>query len=258
MVAALRKHVDTVNHHAPTLPGGYNVLSRDDPPYPKKLKDALGAKAPRQFYYMGNLALLDMKGVGFCGSRDASEQGLETAADCAAQIASENLTVISGNAPGIDRQAHVAALQSGGCTIFVLPEGIEHFAIRKELKEVWDWSRTLVLSAYPPKTPWHKYQAMDRNNIIVALSDAMIVIEAGEKGGTMEAGKATLRRGKPLYVVEYADNEKAPGNAYLVKQGAISLRKSGKTDKASLSRLLTQVQEGKNVSPNDEVQTSLF
>jgi len=253
--AALRTHVDTVKQHAPTPPDGYSVLSQDDPSYPKKLKDVLGAKAPQQLYYIGNLSLLDIKGVGFCGSRDASEKGLETAADCAEQIAAENLAVISGNAPGIDRQAHVAALRSGGCTIFVLPEGIEHFAIRKELKAVWDWSRALVLTSYPPKAPWQMHQAMDRNNIIVALSDAMIVIEAREKGGTLEAGKATLRRGKPLYVAVYADNEQAPGNAYLLKQGAFRLSKGGKN---SLPTLLAQVRDGKNTPLHDDTQPSLF
>lgn len=252
--AALRKHVDTIKQRPPSPPNGYNTLSRGDSLYPKKLQEVLGSKAPEQLYYKGNLSLLDMKGVGFCGSRSASEQGLETAADCAGQIAAEHLTIISGNAPGIDRKAHIAALKSGGYTIFVLPEGIEHFSVKKELKDIWDWERVLVISTYPPKAPWQTYQAMDRNKIIVALSDAMIVIEAGEKGGTMEAGKATLRLHRPLYVVEYQNNENALGNAYLLQKGAFRLLKNGTTNKASLSRLIAQVRNG-NGSPQ---QPSLF
>jgi DNA processing protein len=229
----------------------YGVLYREDVLYPKKLLEVLGNKAPKALYYHGNLSLLQQKAIGFCGSRHASEKGLETARDCAEQIAKKHIVVISGNAVGVDAQAHRAALEAGGCTILVLPEGIDHFRIKRELKNVWDISRVLVLSHYEPSATWQAYRAMERNTIIVGLSDAMIVIEAGEKGGTIEAGRAALRLKRTLFVAEYENMETAIGNVELLKKGAIHLKKSSKTHKASLVKLFEHIDKG-------DTQSSLF
>jgi DNA processing protein len=234
-----------VNQNQIHLKPSYGAVYRDDVLYPKKLVDVLGAKAPKVLYYHGNLSLLNEKAVGFCGSRRASEKGLETAQDCAEQIAKQQIVVVSGNAAGVDVQAHRAALEVGGGTIFVLPEGIEHFRIKRELKNVWDVSRVLVLSHYEPNARWQAFRAMERNTIIVGLSDAMIVIEAGEKGGTIEAGRSTLRLKRPLFVAEYENMEMASGNVELLKKGAMHLKKKRETHKASLTSLFEYV-AGKN------------
>lgn len=120
-------------------------LQPDDAGYPAGLVAAFGAKAP-VLHVRGNLALLDRPGIGFCGSRKASDKGLETALDCAEQAAATGFTVVSGNAAGVDFVTHHAALAAGGNTNLVLPEGINHFRIRKDLKSVWDWQRVLVIS----------------------------------------------------------------------------------------------------------------
>lgn len=219
----------------------YYSISLGDSSYPEKLVNALKLKTPKKLYYRGNLSLLKINAVGFCGSRNASEKGLETAQDCVEQISAEKLVVISGNANGVDIKAHYTALKEGGYTIFVLPEGIEHFRIKKELQDVWDWSRVLVLSQYEPSDSWQAYRAMERNKLIIALSDAMIVIEAGEKGGTIDAGKSTLKLGKPLYVAVYEDMQTAVGNDYLLRAGAIKLYKSIATQRAKISLLLEKI-----------------
>jgi len=105
----------------------------DDAVYPERIKLVLGKKAPKKLYTIGNKQLLNAVGVGFCGARNASEKGLETAKDCAWQFSQNNITVISGNANGVDFEAHYHTLKNGGKTIFVLPEGINHFKIKKSL-----------------------------------------------------------------------------------------------------------------------------
>ena len=220
------------------------VINAGDDFYPKKVSELLRSKAPKCLHYIGNLSLLEMKGVGLCGSRKASPKGLETAADCASQIAAEKVVVISGYAAGVDMMAHATALQNGGYTIFVLPEGINNFKIKPELRSIWDWSRVLVLSQYDPQATWQAFRAMERNLLIIALSDAMVVIEAGITGGTISAGKSTLKLGRPLYVASY-DNEymslNATGNIQLLKDGAHKLCKSNLTKKAKLSKLLGDI-----------------
>ncbi len=213
------------------------ALSPQDASYPRAVREALGAKAPA-LHVMGNTALLNLSGIGFCGSRHASEKGLKVAADCAEQVAQAGLIVISGNASGVDRTAHHAALAAGGTTILVLPEGICHFRIRRDLADVWNWERALVLSQFNPNEKWQAWRAMARNEVIIALSGSMVVIEAGATGGTLDAGLRTLASGKPLFVAMYEQmDERAPGNAKLLQSGGIGLAKSRATGRANVERV---------------------
>lgn len=232
------------------------VMQGDDS-YPLRLCDVLGDKAPKFLHMMGNVDLLKKKGVGFCGSRKVTLKGIETAVDCSQQAAKNNVVVISGNAAGVDFSAHYTALASGGETIIVLPEGINNFRIKSDLKEVWDWERVLVISQFNPNEPWAAYRAMARNLVIIALSGAMIVIEAGEKGGTLHAGESTLKLGLPLFVAEYQDMTiDAKGNALLLAAGANKLAKSVSTNKAGMKRVFEAIQT-EYVSPH-KTQSSLL
>jgi len=170
-----------------------------------RLAAIIQKNAPKYLYFQGNINLLASKGIGFCGLRKSSDKGLQTARDCAGQAAANGLTVVSGNAAGIDFKAHYAVLSAGGTTILVIPEGINHFGIKRKLASVWTWQRVLVISQFNPDDVWRVYRAMTRNLVIIGLSRAMIVIEAGEKGGTMNAGLETLKHETPLYVAEYHD-----------------------------------------------------
>lgn len=205
------------------------------PDYPPSL--SRGGKAP-VLSVLGNLALLDQPGLGFCGSRKASEKGIAVTIDCAEQAVLAGFTVISGYAAGVDFAAHRTALEHGGATILVLAEGIDRFRIRKDLRSVWDWSRVLVISQFVPQAVWQAYRAMQRNEVIIALSRAMIVVEAGETGGTLAAGMRALELGKPLFVAEYENiSEVAPGNAKLLEKGAARLRRSRESGRANVAAL---------------------
>jgi DNA processing protein len=206
--------------------------------YPSFLADVLGRDAPQRLEWLGNLSLLSRPSVGFCGSRKASSKGLDTAADCAAQAAENGVVVVSGYAAGVDGIAHFQALAKNGSTIIVLPEGISHFRIRRELREVWDWDRILVLSQFSADERWQSFRAMARNKVIIGLSDAMIVIEAGETGGTMDAGRSTLRYGQPLFVAQYGEvTADAVGNQYLLELGARPLNRLRSTGRANMERV---------------------
>lgn len=210
-------------------------LEPGKPGYP--LSMSRGGKSP-MLSTLGNLGLLDTPGLGFCGSRKASEKGIAVTIDCAEQAVKVGFTVISGNAAGVDLVAHHTALVQGGATILVLAEGIEHFRIKRELRPVWDWARVLVISQFVPEAIWKAYRAMERNDVIIALSRAMIVVEAGDTGGTLAAGLRTLQLGKPLFVADYENIENvAPGNAQLLGKGASRLRRSRETGRASVAAL---------------------
>lgn len=196
-----------------------------------------GGKAP-VLSTLGNLDLLDTPGLGFCGSRKASEKGIAITIDCAEQAVQAGFTVISGNAAGVDFAAHHTALEHGGSTILVLAEGIDRFRIRSELRPVWDWARVLVISQFVPNAIWQAYRAMARNELIIALSRAVIVIEAGETGGTLAAGLRALEVGKPIFVADFENiDQVAPGNAQLLSKGAQRLRRSRETGRANVAAL---------------------
>jgi len=77
--------------------------------------------------------------------------------------------------------------------------------------------------------------AMERNSVIIGLSRAMVVVEAGESGGTWNAGLATLDAGKPLFVAVYEGMEATtPGNTRLLERGARGLARSRRTGRANL------------------------
>ena len=210
-------------------------VDQSDSDYPGRLLSALGEEAPGTLYIQGNVNLLKLKGIGFSGTRRPSQGGIDVARDCAGQVAKKSgFTVISGNAPGVDFEAHYHALSAGGSTILVLPEGINHFRIKRALKSVWDWERVLVVSQFYPDAGWKVCQARARNQVVIGLSKAVIVIEAEEEGGTRHAGEEAIKRNKLLYVAEYegmpAD---AKWNKVLLAEGGRPLpgsEPSGQTD----------------------------
>ena len=217
-------------------------LDWNDPQYPQRLKTIMGADAPKHLYMTGNSEILKMKGIGFSGARKASDKGLQIAQDCATQTVEHNLSVISGNAAGIDFQAHYHCLNNGGKTILVLPEGINRFKVKYALETVWNWDNVLVVSQFEPNDSWEGFRAFKRNQLIIGLSKAVIIAEAGERGGTLNTGNETLRYGLPLYVALHQDMSIfGRGNQILLDKGAQKLTKSRATNKANLTEIFENI-----------------
>lgn len=209
-----------------------------DENYPDLLRERLLKNAPPLLMALGNSNLLHKESAGFCGSRKASEKGLATAKDCADQLVRQNINVVSGYAAGVDMATHQAALEGGGTTTLVLCEGILHFKIKRDLKDLWDWERVVVVSEFLPGVPWSVRNAMQRNKTICALTSSMILIESSSKGGSIEAGRACLKMGVPLFApVYHGMPETAVGNRELLQQGAHELYKNRATNRANMTNV---------------------
>ena len=217
-----------------------SLLAISEEGYPDHLRVLLGKKAPPLLAVLGNQSVLNKPSVSFCGSRKASDKGLATAHDCADQLASKGVNIISGYAAGVDMTTHRSALESGGTTTLVLAEGILNFKVKRELNKLWDWQRVAVVSEFLPGIKWSVRNAMQRNHTICALSRAMLLIEARSTGGSIEAGRACLKMGLPLFAAVYEGiPETATGNKeLLVGQGAHNLLKSRKTNRANVESVL--------------------
>lgn len=201
---------------------GISVVMLGDDDYPARLDFGRTVAAPILFY-RGNPALFEKGGIGMCGSRNVSELGMTAARTCGFEVSRRKLVVVSGYAKGVDTETHLAALRSSGSTIIVLAEGFDHFRIKREFAADFDPERTLVLSQFPPSQPWGAYAAMARNAVIFGLGLALVVIEAGEKGGTLAAGEGALKVGRPVYVLDFGDTTPA-GNRKLLDQGSLPVR----------------------------------
>jgi DNA processing protein len=212
--------------------GGVGAILFGTPEYPEALRRTRGA--PPFVFFLGAPGLLAAPGIGICGSRDASEAGLRAAVACGEEAARQHLTVISGYARGVDTQAHAASLRSGGSTVIVLPEGISRFRVKRgPVADAWDPARALIISQFPPDAPWSAGNAMTRNNVIVGLSVALLVVEAREKGGTLAAGMRALRLNKPVLALEFVETPR--GNIALMHKGATPVH-----SRAGLRRVLAR------------------
>ncbi len=171
---------------------------------------------------IGNLELLSKPGIGICGSRNASDPALEWAYLLGQEAARRGLIIVSGYARGVDRQAHKVALAGGGSTIAVLPEGIERFRVRRDLAGLVAMNHNfLAVSMFEPGAPWTAWRAMTRNRLIVALSESLVVVEAQESGGTIDAARKCIKQGKRLWAVQYPEQSASEvGNRKLLKEAA--------------------------------------
>lgn len=237
----------------------YGFIDYFDNYYPDLLRTTLQDDAPPYLFYKGNIDLLKSTGVGFCGSRKASELALKVAYDTAQELSKKGISVISGYASGVDLAAHEAALDAGGNTIAVLSYGINKFEVRKRLRGKISNNNFLALSHVDPNLKFAGNIAMDRNKIIVGLSKALIVLEAGMRSGTLDAGISALKYEKPLFTALYRDMyEFREGNEYFLKRGAHPLKMNRKTNKPNVDDIVNFISEHEKDIESKQPKDFLF
>lgn len=211
----------------------YTAIDFEDSRYPERLKGIWGrGKEPPILYALGNLSLLESPAIGICGSRNATKEALGLALELGKVIAKGERVVVTGFARGIDRQAYNGALQAGGDTIAVLSEGfserIGSCPASRELSQLREQGledNFLAVSMFAPGARWQAWRAMERNRLVVGLSSSLVVVEAQEKGGTMDAAQKCIRQGKKLWVMDYPEAmpERAGNKQLLKKSSATTL-----------------------------------
>lgn len=212
-------------------------------------------------FIKGMKGLLLNRGYAIAGSRNISKKGADLVKEIAADFASEGENVISGYAKGVDSEAHIGALQADGTTTMVLSYGIYEFRIKKDFRK-FDFKRdVLIISQFEPNTKWASYNAMLRNRLVCALSNAVIIIESGPErdssgkmSGTFNAGKVALKMNKPVFVVDPDFFDIPPkGNQDLIKLGCI---KYDPTE--GVKRIIKHCIKIDDKKPESALQISLF
>jgi len=160
--------------------------------------------APRELYAVGDTGILSAgPRVSVVGSRKATAGGLSRAARMARCIVERGGVVVSGLAEGIDTAAHTAAVEAGGCTVAVLGTPLDKFypAANRALQERL-MREHLVLSQFPIGMHPGRKAFPIRNRTMALISDATLIVEAGQSSGTLHQGWEALRLGRPLFLME--------------------------------------------------------
>ncbi|MCF0207351.1 MAG: DNA-processing protein DprA [Bacteroidales bacterium] len=227
------------------LSQGFDIIPMDNPEYSRTLRDNLKTITPSVVFTKGNKSLLNEPAVAIVGSRSADSVSLQFTADIARKCVSEGKVVVSGFAKGVDRMALDAALEAGGKSIIVLPQGIATFSSGyKQYYKHLEQGRLLVLSAFYPNAPWSIGFAKSRNSYIYGLSDSIYVARSDDKGGTWSGAIDGLRRKRQIFVRQPESNEKN-ANLLLIQKGATAVDMKGNPIVMSAENLLTPEEKEK-------------
>jgi DNA processing protein len=168
------------------------------------LNDVEKKNAPKRLFVAGDRTLL--RGgprVSIVGSRKASAQALSDARILAESLVRRGAVVVSGLAEGIDTAAHEGAIAAGGRTIAVLGTPLdEAFPAKNRALQDRIMREHSAVSQFAPGVPSQRGNFPMRNRTMALLSDATVIVEAGEKSGSLHQGWEALRLGRPLFVFE--------------------------------------------------------
>lgn len=175
--------------------------------YPEKLRDA--AHPIELLYYQGWWDLVESRCVAVVGTRGPTADGIARATRLVKELVKDNFTIVSGLASGIDTVAHETAIEEGGRTIAVIGTPLSHTYPKDNVdlqRKIAD--EYLLISQVPVK----RYEGQDyrrnrlffpeRNITMSALTEATIIVEAGETSGTLIQARAALHQGRKLFILD--------------------------------------------------------
>ena len=195
------------------------VLTYRDSLYPIDVKDI--KKAPVILYYRGNI-IEDSMGVAIVGSRRCSEYGKRLTVEAAQFLAQNNIPIISGMAKGIDGYAHTACLKADGYTLAILGCGLdicyprEHIELMKRIIE-----KGALISEYPPGAKPDARHFPTRNRLISAWCKKLLVVEAGEKSGSLLTAVFAKEQNRQVFAAPNSIySRESLGTNKLIEKGA--------------------------------------
>ncbi len=192
----------------------------------RPLNDIEKKYAPPIIYFKGAIEPpLPCPRVSVIGTREPTEVGLKAAEEVAKTLVKNNVAIVSGLAKGIDTMGHKTAIKNGGKTIAVLGTPLnkvypkENTELQEEMME-----NQLVVSQYSVGRPTTKKDFALRNRTMALISDASVIVEAGDGSGTLYQGWETIRLGRPLFICKsVVHNPKLKWPKEMIEYGAIEL-----------------------------------
>ena len=196
-----------------------------DKDYPKRLLNCYDS--PTLLFYKGNADLNASKIIAIIGTRNHTEYGKQQTEKLVKELSSQNILVVSGMAYGIDALAHKASLKNDLATVGVLGHGLDqiyppdHSNLAKDMLKHGGG----LLTEFRSNTKPDKHNFPTRNRIVAGMSDATVVIETGEKGGSMITAELANGYNKDVFALpgRVTDNKSAGCNFLIHNNKAILL-----------------------------------
>lgn len=199
-----------------------SFISKDNPEFPNLLKSI--QDPPLGLYVLGKIPQNKFK-VSVIGSRQCTQYGANNAYRFSKELAERGIDVVSGMALGIDSMAHKGAIDGKGKTIAILGCGVDviypssNRAIRENIIQ-----NGCIISEFPPKTQAFPANFPIRNRIISGISDAVVVVEAAKRSGTLITVGQALDQGREVFAVPGSiNNPLSEGTNNLLKECAYPL-----------------------------------
>ncbi|WP_321813784.1 MULTISPECIES: DNA-processing protein DprA [unclassified Paraburkholderia] len=199
---------------------GNALVTLADPAYPPRLLTM--PDPPPLLYVKGRLDLLHARSVAVVGSRSATPQALEDARRFARTLAAAGLTVVSGLALGVDGAAHEGALPERGGTVAVIGTGADlvypaaHHALARQIA-----AQGAIVTEWPLGRPARSANFPQRNRVISALVEGVIVVEAAMRSGSLITARLANEMGRDVFALPGSIHAPLSRGCHrLIKEGA--------------------------------------
>lgn len=211
----------------------YKIVTFSDENYPERLKYI--DEPPYILFYKGDLERAEEKNIAIVGSRKCDNYGKRCTKLITSTLGDLGVGIISGGAFGIDTEAHKKCVEGNfyNAAVFGCGINIDYPVYNRELyKKII--KNGCIISEFFPDTPPLRYNFPRRNRIISGMSDAVIVIQAGEKSGSLITANYAVNQGKDVFAV--------PGDVFLPEsKGCNNLIKDGASMFTNVSDLLNSI-----------------
>lgn len=192
----------------------------------RPLNDIETKFAPKMLFVKGSMEIpLPRPRVSIIGTRKPSPKGLEAAQTITTTLLERQTVIVSGLADGIDTSAHQTAIKFGGKTIAVLGTPLnkvfpsKNFDLQQEIM-----SNHLAISQFPTGHPIRPKDFIIRNRTMALISDATVIVEAGNTSGSLHQGWETIRLGRPLFICKHVfENNQLSWTEKMSQYGAMKL-----------------------------------
>ena len=198
--------------------------------YPDRLRDA--AHPVELLYYQGWWDLVSSRSVAVVGTRKPTPDGINRAQRLVRELVKDDFTVVSGLAAGIDQVAHKTALEENGRTIAVLGTPLSHVYpkenadLQRRIAEEFLVISQVPLKRYESQNPMtNRFFFPERNATMSALTEATIIVEAGDSSGSLIQARAALKQGRKLFILDSCfQNANLTWPAKFAEKGAIRVK----------------------------------
>lgn len=205
---------------------GFSITGFSSPEYPDYLRNIYNP--PAVLFYKGDIECLNrMPAITIVGARRSSNQSLMIAERISSELAQNGFVIVSGFARGTDIHSHLGAIRAGCPTVCVMGCGLdidypkENFIYRDSVLK----NGGVFISEYPLGTPPLQQNFPKRNRILSGVSRGVVIVEAGEKSGSLITAELAVEQNREVFCIPPADiyDRRYAGNIRFLRDGAVAV-----------------------------------